>query len=97
MVNADAIQHFLLIYDRKNDVRVREDSFGSDVQAATDAYRLAELEYRDQPWMDIVLVGSDSIESIKRTHSTYFRGIDAQSFQEFLETIRLELDLMPSS
>lgn len=94
MVHNNAIQHFLLVYDRQKDMQIRQESFGDDVQAATDAYRIAELEYHDQPWMDILLVGSDSIDSVRRTHSTYFTGIDATSFQRFLRTIDLNSDLL---
>ena len=48
--------------------------FGADADAATTAYRAAEIEYHDRPEVDIVLVGSDSLETVKVTHSTYFSG-----------------------
>lgn len=72
------IQHFLLIYDRRRDELMPHESFGADVDAATTAYRAAEIEYHDRPEMDIVLVGSDSLETVKVTHSTYFSGAAAR-------------------
>ena len=72
--HTDRIQYFLLIYDRHRDELMSHESFGADVDAATTAYRAAEIEYHDRPEMDIVLVGSDSLETVKVTHSTYFRA-----------------------
>ena len=74
----DRIQHFLLIYDRQRDELMSHESFGADADAATAAYRAAEIEYHDRPEMDIVLVGSDSLETVKVTHSTYFSGAAAR-------------------
>ena len=69
-----AIQHFLLIYDHGLDKLVSQVDFGADIDSATVAYAEAEALHRNNPRMDIVLVGSDSIESVKVTHSTYFTG-----------------------
>lgn len=70
----DHIEYFLLIYDRHRDELMSHKSFG----AAAPAYRAAEIEYHDRPEMDIVLVGSDSLETVKVTHSTYFSGAAAR-------------------
>ncbi|BDA65099.1 hypothetical protein [Actinomyces capricornis] len=70
----DHIQQFLLIYDRSRDELISHESFGDDVEAATTAYRAAEIEYHDHPEMNIVLVGADSLDTVKVTHSTYFTG-----------------------
>jgi hypothetical protein len=42
--------------------------------AAVRAYELAELEHRKDNLIDIVLVGSDSLETVKMTHANYFSG-----------------------
>ena len=63
-----SIQQFLLIYDRRRDELLSHESFGDDAVAATTAYRAAEIEYQDRPEMDIVLVGAESLETIKVTH-----------------------------
>ena len=82
---ADHIQHFLLIYDRRKDQLMSHESFGEDADAAMTAYRAAEIEYRDRPEMDIVLIGSDSLETVRITHSTYFTGAAARVLQRVQE------------
>ena len=72
------IQYFLLIYDRRRDELMSHEPFGTAADAATTAYRAAEIEYHDRPEVDIVLVGSDSLETVKVTHSTYFSGAAAR-------------------
>ena len=79
---ADHIQHFLLIYDRRKDRLMSHESFGEDVDAAMTAYRAAEIEYQSRPEMDIVLVGAESLETIKVTHSTYFTESAARLLDE---------------
>lgn len=46
--------------------------FGTDTERALDAYEETEKLYRDQPNIDIVLLGSDSLESMRKTHGNYF-------------------------
>ncbi len=63
---------FLLVFDHsKNEQLVCED-FGSDVESATKAYSAMEARYRKSSVVDVVLVGSDSIETVQATHSNYF-------------------------
>lgn len=83
------IRQFLLIYDRKRDVLLSQEDYGTDTTAATEAYRAAEQMYFDQPWMDIVLVGSDSIETVKKTHSTYFESFSVQNMRNLLASLAL--------
>lgn len=71
---SDALKQFLLVYDRKADDLVECTEYGTDNEDAVCAYRATEQRYRKEPWMDIVLIGSDSLETVKKTHSTYFPG-----------------------
>lgn len=65
------IKHFLVVYDlAKGEASVRE--FGTDYDAALAAYAEAEADFSNRDAYDIVLLGSDSLETIKRTHSSYF-------------------------
>jgi hypothetical protein len=70
MSTPDEIKHFLVTRDPKEQkTTVRE--FGMDYDAAQDAYQKAEW----QAWgtsLDVVLLSSDSLETIERTHSSYF-------------------------
>lgn len=70
MTNTE-IQHFLVIYDvAAGEANVKR--FGPDYEAALDAYEQAEETYRGQDRFDVVLLGADSLETIKKTHSSYF-------------------------
>lgn len=65
-------RHFLITYDRKADHPVELREFGTDTERALDAYEKTEKLYRDQPNIDIFLLGSDSLESMRKTHGNYF-------------------------
>lgn len=67
------INNFLLVFNHSKNELVACDEFGTDIESATAAYADMERQYRDSHAVDIVLVGSDSIETVKITHSTYFK------------------------
>ncbi len=66
------IQHFILVFDRHAGHLVQRLDFGTEAKAAVTRYEALEEQYRDAPHMDIVLVGSDSIDTVKVTHANYF-------------------------
>lgn len=76
------IQHFLVIYDVKART-ASVSSFGTDYDAAIKAYAEAEGGARDKGDLDIVLLSADSLETIKRTHSSYF-DVDGRTFESLL-------------
>lgn len=83
----DTIKHFLLVFDRESDTLLVERDLGSDADTATVAYEDAEAEFRDRPRVDVLLVGSDSIETVKVTHSTYFPGSRKRSVESLLDKL----------
>ncbi|MDO5494233.1 MAG: hypothetical protein Q4G64_00800 [bacterium] len=78
------IRHFLLVFDHKIDKLIDQRDFNTNLEAATEAYAEAEAKYRDDPLKDIVLVGSDSIETVRVTHSTYFDGMGRSLIEKAL-------------
>jgi hypothetical protein len=71
MSPTDDIKHFLVTRDvTRSKTTVVE--FGTDYESAQHAYQAAEREARGRPDLDVVLLGADSLETIKRTHSSYF-------------------------
>lgn len=65
------INHFLVVYDiAKAEANV--ESFEHEYERALEAYSAAENEHRDDPNTEVVLLGSDSYETLLRTHSSYF-------------------------
>lgn len=65
------IKHFLIVYDIEAG-KAEVTSFGEDYDRALAAYAKAEEDLRDDLNLEIVLMGADSIETVERTHSSYF-------------------------
>jgi hypothetical protein len=70
MSDAD-IKHFLVVYNLAEG-KAHVESFGTDYDRALAAYAQAEQDLENRESFDIVLLGAESIETIKRTHSSYF-------------------------
>lgn len=67
------MQHFLLIYDHAQQSLRDQRQFSDDERdVATQAYQDAETQHRDDPDVEIVLIGADSLATILRTHGHYF-------------------------
>lgn len=73
------IQHFLLVFDHDKGHLVEEQHFGEDGKAALVAYSDKEQEHQANRNIEIVLIGSDSIETVKLTHANYYDGSVAVS------------------
>jgi hypothetical protein len=69
----DEIKHFLVTRDVKAG-RTTVKPFGTDYEAAQAAYGAAEREAAMRRDLDVVLLSADSLETIKRTHSSYFKS-----------------------
>ena len=73
-----ALRHFLLVYDLNAQRLISQRDFEDGGEAA-DAYAALEREYQGQGDFEVVLVGADSIETIRRTHAHYFDRTEAVS------------------
>lgn len=73
-----AMIHFLLVFDHAAGRLVAQEQF-TDSARAVAAYSAAEELHEDQPHMEIVLIGSDSIDTVRLTHANYFDGSVAVS------------------
>ena len=62
--------HFLLVYDAACGVLVGHEEHASAGEAGV-RYAELELDHRGDD-IEIVLLGADSIETLKRTHGNYF-------------------------
>lgn len=83
MAEAGSTIHVLLVYSHDMNELVSQEKFG-DTKRATAAYEDAERQYRGNDRFEIVLVASDSIATIERTHGHYFKISDSSLFSEFL-------------
>lgn len=76
------LKHYLLVFDHVKDELVHTEFDLRDVDLATSRYREAEMKYGHSDAIDVVLVASDSLASVRRTHSTYFEGFAVHSRPE---------------
>lgn len=71
--------HFLLVYDLAQQRLLDQREFVNPAVAAA-AYTELERKHHEDPNLEIVLVGADSIETIRMTHGNYFdSGADADA------------------
>ncbi|HSS43127.1 MAG TPA: hypothetical protein VLK37_11340 [Solirubrobacterales bacterium] len=82
-MSPDDIKHFLITFDPSTGLTAVR-SLGTDYDAAQTAYAEAEEANGLGGKLDIVLLSSDSLATIKRTHSSYFRG-GSSGLKELLE------------
>lgn len=65
--------HFLLVFDHDAGELIHQDDF-LDGDLAVKAYSEMEARYKDRQRIEVVLIGSDSIETVRQTHANYFDG-----------------------
>jgi hypothetical protein len=63
--------HFLLVYDREKQKLIFEKAYTNAAEALR-AYEEMEEKHRSDHQMEIVLVGADSIETVRLTHGNYW-------------------------
>jgi hypothetical protein len=68
------MQHYLMIYDRRAGKIVRHRRFRTPARALTARFE-AEREFREDPDIEVVVLGAESWDSLPRTHSRYFKGV----------------------
>lgn len=78
-----ALIHFLLVYDLRQQKLVHNAEF-HDAQKASTEYARLEAKHRGDRDLEIVLVGADSLDTIKTTHGHYFDGDAPASASPFL-------------
>lgn len=73
------LNHFLLVFDHARAELVEVRTFGADSKKAMSEYARMEREHMEKPDIEIVLIGSDCLETVKVTHANYFDGTVAVS------------------
>lgn len=74
------LNHFLLLYDVKQQVLLDALPFGEDGDRAAAAYADQEKVYRDRDDVEIVLLGADSLDTLRKTHPHYFERTGTDFF-----------------
>lgn len=84
------LKHFLIVFDRRTGKQLEVTEY-QNLDVALAAYEQAEAERRDDKMIDIVLVGSDSLDTVRVTHASYFReGITASNVEDYLRQFAKE-------
>lgn len=68
------MNHYLVVFDRRMGEIVRSLEF-SDARQALDARFQAELEYRANQDVEVVVLGAASWEALAKTHTRYFKNV----------------------
>lgn len=77
---SDTLNHFLLVFDHSSAQLLDLYDFGGDVKRAMSEYARLEREHlKSADSIEIVLIGSDSLDTVKITHANYFDGTVAVS------------------
>ncbi|HTO00093.1 MAG TPA: hypothetical protein VL068_05400 [Microthrixaceae bacterium] len=71
---SERIQYFLLVFDHTAGHLIETEEYGEDSDKAVEAYAATEATFGSRTDIEVVLVGSDSLETVKRTHPNYFDG-----------------------
>jgi len=69
-----SLRHFLIVFDRKKGQLVNTPATFDDAAEALAAYSAMEREHQGDKDLEIVLIGSDSLETVKQTHGNYFEA-----------------------
>jgi hypothetical protein len=80
------VHHFLIVYDVKAQRLIDAADLGVDIDAALEAYRAREQEqeHGHDGSVEVVLIGADSLDTIKQTHPHYFDGAGEDFFATVL-------------
>jgi hypothetical protein len=75
-----ALHQFLIIYNARTQRLIQANDLGDNTTGAVAAYSECEQRYRGNEDIEVVLIGSDSLETIEKTHGHYFGKVDPQEF-----------------
>lgn len=91
------LQHYLIMFDHDADELIEVVEFGTDSKRALKEYAARELEHLENRRMEVVLIGSDSLETVKRTHANYFGfTLPERYFDDAPDEVRVAWGLAPT-
>ena len=68
------MNQYLLIYDRRAGKIIRHRRFDAAGTALSARFE-AEREFRQQPDVEVVVLGADSWDALQHTHARYFNSV----------------------
>ena len=74
-----SLRHYLIVFDHSKGRLLSSDEF-EDAAEAVAAYAATERQHEGREGMEIVLIGSDSLDTVKKTHANYFDPASGSRF-----------------
>jgi len=71
------LSQFLIVFNHERGELHQDVTVFADAAEALRAYVAAERHFADQEHVEVVLIGSDSLDTVRRTHANYFDGTAA--------------------
>jgi hypothetical protein len=68
------VLHFLIVFDHSRGALHQDVAMFQDPAEALQAYGDAEQRLAGEVHIEVVLIGSDSLDTVRRTHANYFDG-----------------------
>jgi hypothetical protein len=68
------VLHFLIVFDHNRGALHHDVAIFWDPAEALKAYGDTEQRFADDVHIEVVLIGSDSLDTVRRTHANYFDG-----------------------
>lgn len=68
------MSYFLIVYDRASGKQLTLKQFASREEATRERFE-REMSERGDAGVEVVVLGASSIESLKKTHSRYFKSL----------------------
>jgi hypothetical protein len=78
------LKFFLLVYERSTGRLLEQRTYSEEEQVQAQDDRFArELQERGRPDIEVVLLGAESLDALKKTHGRYFKTV-----RELLEELK---------
>jgi len=71
------LSQFLIVFNHERGALHQDVTVFVDPAEALRAYDAAERHFDEQAHVEVVLIGSDSLDTVRRTHANYFDGTAA--------------------
>jgi predicted metal-dependent HD superfamily phosphohydrolase len=71
------LSQFLIVFYHEQGALHQDVAVFADAAEALRAYDAAERHFTEHEHIELVLIGSDSLDTVRRTHANYFDGTAA--------------------
>lgn len=68
------MRQFVLVFDRRRGELLQEEEFADSQEALRSRFDL-EGRYRDSPDIEVVVLGAQSRDALRRTHGRYYKTV----------------------